>query len=225
MTDRPQMTVAATGATSDAADGPGGHDDRYVHPDGRCESSWVGPRTRIWAFAHVLEGAVVGADCNICDHAFVEDGALIGDRVTIKNQVLIWDGVTIEDDVFVGPAVVFTNDRTPRAHVHRERSEFVPTVVRRGATIGANATIVCGVEIGQHSFVAAGAVVTRDVADHAVVRGNPARRTGWVCVCGTMLGADLACPCGRAFELDADRLLERMTASSLSGASSRGGRR
>lgn len=203
-----------------------GSNHRFIHPDGRCESSWVGPRTRIWAFAHVLEGAVIGADCNIGDHAFIEGGALIGDRVTVKNQALIWDGVTIEDDAFIGPAVVFTNDRTPRAHVHKDRGEYVPTVVRRGATVGANATIVCGVEIGRHSFVAAGAVVTRDVPDHAVVRGNPARRTGWVCVCGTMLGVDLACSCGRAYELENDRLLERMTVTALGGSPGiAGGRR
>jgi acetyltransferase-like isoleucine patch superfamily enzyme len=116
-----------------------------VHPAGLCESSEVGPRTRIWAFAHVLPGAVVGADCNICDHAFVETGARVGDRVTVKNAVLIWDGVTIEDDVFIGPNVVFTNDLNPRAHVTKGRDRFVPTVVRRGATIGANATVVCGV--------------------------------------------------------------------------------
>ena len=165
----------------------------FVHPQGLCESDEVGPGTRVWAFAHVLEGARVGAGCNVCDHAFIESGAVVGDRVTVKNAVLIWDGVTIEDEVFLGPNMVFTNDLTPRAAIKKGSGDFLPTVVRRGATIGANA------------FVAAGAVVTRDVARHALVAGNPARRIGWVCTCGIRLPDDLRCKdCGRAFELVAE---------------------
>jgi UDP-2-acetamido-3-amino-2,3-dideoxy-glucuronate N-acetyltransferase len=173
----------------------------FVHPDGRCESGRVGPGTRIWAFAHVLSGAVIGRDCNICDHAFVEGDAVIGDRVTVKNGVLIWDGVTIGDDVFIGPGVVFTNDLTPRAHVKKAGGELTPTTVLRGATIGANSTIVCGVTIGRHAFVGAGSVVTRDVVDHAMVRGNPARQAGWVCSCGLALDERLVCTCGRSYHL------------------------
>jgi len=180
-------------------------DSVYVHPNGLCESDSVGPRTRVWAFAHVLPGARVGADCNVCDHAFVEGGAVIGDRVTVKNAVLVWDGVTVEDEVFLGPNMVFTNDLRPRAAFKKDRSAFVPTTVRRGATIGANATVVCGVEIGEQAFVAAGAVVIRDVAAHALVAGNPARRIGWVCTCGERLpeatATILTCPaCSRRFE-------------------------
>lgn len=171
-----------------------------VHPRGLCESDTVGPRTRIWAFAHVLPGAVIGSDCNICDHAFVEGGAVIGSGVTIKNAVLVWDRVTIEDEVFVGPNAVFTNDLRPRAAIKRGRDEWLPTLVRRGATIGANATIVCGVTIGEHAFVAAGAVVARDVAAHALVAGNPARFVGWVCSCGARLRVDLTCVCGLAWK-------------------------
>ncbi len=178
----------------------------FVHPMGLCESTSVGPGTRVWAFAHVMEGAVVGADCNICDHAFVERGARLGDRVTVKNAVLIWDRVTIEDDVFLGPGVVFTNDLKPRAAFKKSPDQFLPTVVRRGATVGANATIVCGTTIGAQAFVAAGAVVTRDVAAHALVAGSPARRVGWVCGCGERLGADLACSCGRAYRLAGGQL-------------------
>ena len=173
----------------------------FVHPDGRCESGTVGSGTRIWAFAHVLAGAVIGRDCNICDHAFVEGDAVIGDRVTVKNGVLIWDGVTIGDDAFIGPGVVFTNDLTPRAHVKKTGGELVPTAVRSGATIGANSTVVCGVTIGRHAFVAAGSVVTRDVVDHAMVRGNPARQSGWVCTCGLALDEHLVCTCGRSYHL------------------------
>jgi acetyltransferase-like isoleucine patch superfamily enzyme len=173
----------------------------YVHPKGLCESSTVGPGTRVWAFAHVMERAVVGADCNIGDHAFVEAGARLGDRVTVKNAVLVWDQVTVEDDVFLGPNAVFTNDLTPRAGRKKSPDEFLPTLVRRGATVGANATVICGTTIGAHAFVAAGAVVTRDVPAHALVAGNPAQRVGWVCTCGGRLDATLTCPCGRSYRL------------------------
>ena len=171
----------------------------FVHTSGLCESTDVGPRTRVWAFAHVLEGARVGADCNIGDHAFIEGGARLGSRVTVKNAVLVWDGVTIEDDVFLGPNMVFTNDLRPRAFLKASFS-VVPTVVRRGATIGANATVVCGATIGEYAFVAAGALVNRDVATHELVAGNPAIRIGWVCSCGSRLGDDLTCGCGKSFE-------------------------
>jgi acetyltransferase-like isoleucine patch superfamily enzyme len=179
----------------------------HVHPNGLCESATVGAGTRVWAFAHVMAGAVVGEDCNVGDHAFVETGARVGDRVTIKNGVLVWDGVVIEDEVFLGPAMVFTNDLRPRAAVHKEREQLLRTRVRRGATIGANATVVCGVEIGEHAFVGAGAVVTGDVLAHALVAGNPARPMGWVCECGARLGEDLVCACSRAYRLAGGGLL------------------
>lgn len=172
----------------------------FVHPNALCESDDVGARTRVWAFAHVMAGARVGADCNVCDGAFIEGGAVIGDRVTIKNHVLVWDKVTVEDDVFLGPNVVFTNDPNPRVAFKKPPERFTPTLVRRGASIGANATIVCGVTIGEHAMVGAGSVVARDVAAHALVVGNPARAIGWVCVCGTTLGDDLVCPsCRRRY--------------------------
>jgi len=177
----------------------------YVHPRGLCESDRVGPRTRIWAFAHVLPGAEVGADCNVGDHAFIEGGARVGDRVTVKNAVLVWDRVTVEDEVFLGPNMVFTNDLAPRVGFRKAPEELVPTLVRRGATIGANATVVCGVTIGRHAFVAAGAVVVDDVADHALVAGNPARRIGWVCTCGRRIGEPLACSCGRSYRIVDER--------------------
>lgn len=190
----------------------------FVHPQGLCESDDVGPRTRVWAWAHVLPGAVVGADCNICDHAFVERGARIGDRVTVKNAVLVFDGVTAEDDVFLGPNVVFTNDYLPRAHVKKGADEFLATTVRTGASIGANATVVCGVTIGAHALVGAGPVVTRDVPPHTLVAGNPARRMGWVCSCGTRLGDDLACPaCGRGHAPAGDGLAESPARTAANG--------
>jgi acetyltransferase-like isoleucine patch superfamily enzyme len=149
-----------------------------------------------------MDGARVGADCNICDHVFIEAGAIVGNRVTIKNAVLLWDKVIVEDDVFLGPNAVFTNDLLPRGALRKDRALFLPTVIRRGATIGANATIVCGVTIGELAFVGAGAVVTADVPSHALVVGNPARRVGWACSCGGRIRQDLACPCGRRYEPD-----------------------
>jgi UDP-2-acetamido-3-amino-2,3-dideoxy-glucuronate N-acetyltransferase len=145
----------------------------YRHPNALVETDAIGDDTRVWAFAHVLRGAIVGRQCNVCDHVFIEDGAAVGDRVTIKCGVQIWKGVTLEDDVFVGPNATFTNDAFPRSRHWPEK--YPTTLVRKGASIGANATILPGLVIGQHSMVGAGAVVTRNVPPYAVVVGNPAR--------------------------------------------------
>jgi UDP-2-acetamido-3-amino-2,3-dideoxy-glucuronate N-acetyltransferase len=147
------------------------------------EGATIGDGTKIWHFCHVMAGARVGAGCVLGQNVFVAGGAVVGDRCRIQNNVSIYDGVELEDDVFVGPSAVFTNVKNPRAAVSR-KSAFVKTRVGRGATIGANATIVCGVEIGEYGFVGAGAAVTRNVLAHALVTGVPARRTGWVCACG-----------------------------------------
>jgi UDP-2-acetamido-3-amino-2,3-dideoxy-glucuronate N-acetyltransferase len=179
----------------------------FVHEMALCESTDVGPDTRVWAFAHIMAGASVGAACNVCDHAFIEGGAIVGNGVTVKNNVVIWAGVTIEDDVFLGPNATFTNDLHPRAAIKKTSSELVPTLVRRGATVGANATIVCGVTIGRDAFIGAGAVVTSDVLPHALMLGNPARRRGWVCTCGNRLPPDLRCTCGRNYLEDAGGLV------------------
>lgn len=152
--------------------------DLFVHPQGICESSQVGKGTRVWAFAHVLPGAVIGEDCNICDHVFVENRVKLGNRVTVKCGVQIWDGITIEDDVFIGPNATFTNDMFPRSKVHL--GEYPPTTICAGASIGANATILPGLTIGRNAMIGAGAVVTRSVPPNAVVVGNPARITGYV---------------------------------------------
>lgn len=150
----------------------------FIHPKAIVESSAIGPGTRIWAFAHVLPGAVIGADCNICDGVFIENDVRIGDRVTIKCGVQLWDGITLEDDVFVGPNATFTNDPFPRSKVYPE--QFARTLVRHGASIGANATILPGLTIGPRAMVGAGAVVTRDVPANAIVVGNPATIVGYV---------------------------------------------
>lgn len=148
-------------------------DSPRIHPAALCETSHIGPRTRIWAFTHILPSAIIGADCNICDHVFIENDVVIGDRVTIKCGVQIWDSMRIEDDVFIGPNATFCNDRFPRS---RQRpAAYIPILIRKGASIGANATILPGVEIGTSAMVGAGAVVTRHVPPHTLVAGNPAR--------------------------------------------------
>jgi UDP-2-acetamido-3-amino-2,3-dideoxy-glucuronate N-acetyltransferase len=164
---------------------------RYIHPAAIVESDRIGAGTRIWAFSHVLEGSSIGDDCNIGDHCYIESGAIVGDRVTIKNSVAVWDGVVLEDGVFVGPAVTFMNDKRPRSprlpearHVYADGGWLERTLVRRGATLGGGAVILPGITIGEFGFVAAGALVTRDVPPHALVAGHPARVRGWVCRCG-----------------------------------------
>lgn len=146
--------------------------DPYVHPRALVESDEIGSGTRIWAFAHVMAGARVGADCNVCDHTFIENGACVGDRVTIKSGVYLWAGTVIEDDVFIGPQATFTNDRFPRS---RRPWTCEGITVRRGATIGAGAVLLPGVNIGAAAMVGAGAVVVSDVEPACVVVGNPAR--------------------------------------------------
>lgn len=150
----------------------------FKHDLAVVESSTVGRGTRIWAFAHVLPGAQIGADCNICDHTFIENDVVIGDRVTIKCGVYVWDGVRLEDDVFVGPNAAFTNDKRPRSGVHNKHLPI--TTVKAGASLGANSTIMPGITIGSRALVGAGAVVTRDVPPWAIVIGNPARIAGYV---------------------------------------------
>ncbi len=150
----------------------------YIHPQAICESSNIGANTRIWAFAHILPNAVIGRDCNICDSVFIENEVLIGDRVTVKCGVQLWDGLVIEDDVFIGPNATFTNDPFPRSKIYPEK--FLKTLIRKGASIGANATILPGLEIGPGAMVGAGAVVTQSVPPNAIVVGNPARITGYV---------------------------------------------
>ncbi|HEY4442396.1 MAG TPA: WxcM-like domain-containing protein [Candidatus Elarobacter sp.] len=151
--------------------------EHFEHPQALVESSTIGAGTKVWAFAHVLSGAVIGRDCNICDHTFIENDVVVGDRVTVKCGVQLWDGVRLEDDVFIGPNATFTNDAFPRSKDYP--ASFPHTVVKRGASIGANATILPGLTIGERAMVGAGAVVTRNVPPNAVVAGNPARIIGY----------------------------------------------
>jgi len=189
--------------------------DVFVHPLALCESQEVGNGSRIWPFAHVMVGAIVGEECNIGGHTFIETGARIGDRVTIKNGVMVFRGSVVEDDVFIGPGVIFTNDRHPRSprmeavrNRYQEQGKWLsPIHVCRGATIGAGAILIAGVTVGAFACVGASAVVTRDVTDHAIVVGAPARAAGWACVCGRPLSSTHECPdCGRCFRFAKNQL-------------------
>jgi UDP-2-acetamido-3-amino-2,3-dideoxy-glucuronate N-acetyltransferase len=190
----------------------------FLHPKGMAESASIGRGTRIWAFAHVMKDSEVGASCNIGEHSFIESGAKIGNNVTVKNGVSVWRGVIVEDDAFLGPHCVFTNDMNPRSYIKKGPDSLLKTLVRKGATVGAGAVIVCGHEIGCYAFVGAGAVVIRDVPDFALVVGNPARQIGWICLCAEKLpiSASVApgehCRCG-ACGSEFQRIENRLTAT------------
>ena len=175
------------------------HESSFV--DDPCR---IGTGTKIWHFCHVMKDSVIGRDCNIGQNVVVSPGVSIGDGCKIQNNVSLYTGVVLEDSVFCGPSMVFTNVVNPRSEVVR-KNEYKKTLVRRGASLGANCTIVCGVTIGRYAFVGAGTVVTRDVADYALVVGNPARRTGWMCRCGVKLqleGEATRCAsCGSAYRM------------------------
>ena len=166
----------------------------FQHPAAIVESAHIGDGTRVWAWAHILSGARIGRDCNICDHTFIEGQAVIGDRVTIKNGVQLWSGVRIEDDVFIGPNATFTNDRFPRSGHHLAPREVPHTIVRRGASIGANATVLPGVTIGEGAMIGAGTVVTRDVPPNSVLTGNPGNIIGYTGVTGAPMDAIRVAP-------------------------------
>ena len=161
--------------------------DYFVHESAYVDDgAKIGKGTKVWHFCHVMPGADIGERCNLGQNVVVMTGTRIGNNVKIQNNVSVYEGVTLEDDVFCGPSCVFTNVLTPRSHVSR-KNEYVPTLVQRGATIGANATIVCGSTIGEYAFVAAGAVVASDVPAYGLMVGVPARRVGWMCQCGERL--------------------------------------
>jgi len=164
-----------------------------------ADGAKIGKGTRVWAFANIQAGAVIGEDCNICDGCFVENGAVIGNHVTLKNGVAVFEGITLADDVFCGANTAFINDRYPRSH-RSDAWTLEKTVVKKGATIGCNASILCGITVHEYAMIGAGSVVTKDVPPYTVVAGNPARRHGYACSCGRVLNADLSCACGLNFE-------------------------
>ena len=188
----------------------------FAHPQALIdEGVSIGRATRVWAFAHIAHGAILGEDCNICDHGFIEGGVRIGNRVTVKCGVYLWDGLTIEDDVFIGPAAVFTNDTRPRSKQHLK--VYLLTLLKQGCTVGAGSIILPGITIGRWAMVGAGAIVTRDVPDYALVVGSPARFRAWICRCGEKLapasGRLLGCACGRTYEQISENQLKEADAA------------
>ena len=183
-----------------------------IHPTALVGTDKIGDGTRIWAFCNVLAGARIGRDCNICDRCFLENDVVLGDRVTVKCGVSLYDGIDIEDDVFVGPDVSFSNDSRPRSRV--PRGPAARTRLRQGASIGAAAVILPGVTIGRWAMVGAASLVTRDVADHALAYGSPARHHGFVCRCARSLAFSdrrAVCSCGRGYTLGPDETVREET--------------
>src|SRR5205814_4597085 len=173
----------------------------------------IGEGTKIWHFCHIITGATIGRGCNIGQNVVISPRVTVGNNVKIQNNVSVYTGVVLEDDVFCGPSMVFTNVVNPRSHVSR-KDEYRPTLVKRGASLGANSTIVCGHTIGRYAFIGAGAVVTRDVPDYALVLGNPGRIAGWMCQCGVKLAGGARAPesagcgaCGTRYRADAGTLV------------------
>lgn len=184
----------------------------FVHPSAFVDAGvTLGEGTKVWHFCHIQSGASIGAGCTLGQNVNVAGHVRIGPGCKIQNNVSVYEGVELEAYVFCGPSCVFTNDLTPRAKYPKGRSGYLRTLVKEGASIGANATIVCGHTIGRWALIGAGAVVTDDVADHALMLGVPARRCGWVCECGEILGADLRCQkCGRSYRETAEGLKEEV---------------
>ncbi|MDF2645162.1 MAG: UDP-2-acetamido-3-amino-2,3-dideoxy-D-glucuronate N-acetyltransferase [Paenibacillus sp.] len=179
----------------------------FFHPSAIVdEGAVIGKQTKIWHFSHIMSGAVIGERCNLGQNVFVANNVKVGNNVKIQNNVSLYEGVVLEDDVFCGPSMVFTNVKTPRSAFPRNTSEaYLPTLIKKGASLGANSTVVCGGSIGKSAMVAAGAVVTKDVPDYALVAGVPAKIIGWVCDCGERLNFDehlnSICGCSRSYIL------------------------
>ncbi|WP_337033119.1 acyltransferase [Paenibacillus illinoisensis] len=180
----------------------------FVHPQAIVETNDIGDDSRIWAFAHVLPNAKIGSNCNINDHTFIENDVTLGDNVTIKSGVYIWDGVTIEDNVFIGPNVTFTNDLRPRSKQYP--SEFLETMIKEWASIGANSTIIAGNTIGRYAMIGAGSVVTKSIPNNTLWYGNPAVFQSYICNCGEKLKELLECPeCHKQYSLECGLIVEK----------------
>ena len=181
----------------------------FIHPKAIVETDEIGIGTRIWGFTHILKKVKIGEHCNIGEHCFIETGAIIKNYITIKNGVCIWNGITLENGVFIGPNATFTNDLQPRAFYKKSITEYLKsTIIKKGVTIGANSTIVCGNTINQFAFIGAGTVVTKDVYPFELVVGNPAHRISYICICGKPLSKTLKCNCGCEYQFNNNNILE-----------------
>lgn len=163
----------------------------FIHELADVQTGNIGDGTKIWQFVVILPGARIGKNCNICSHCFIENDVVIGDNVTIKNGVQLWDGIRVEDNVFIGPNVTFTNDLLPRSKQYPDK--FIQTIVKKWASIGANATIIAGITIGEYAMIGAGSVVTKNIGNHELWYGNPAQFKGYICKCGNKLNANFVC--------------------------------
>lgn len=180
----------------------------FVHPSSYVDDNVsIGEGTKVWHFCHIQSGSCIGKNCSMGQNVNIGNNVHVGNDVRIQNNVSLYEGVEIEDNVFLGPSCVFTNVLTPRAHfpVH---GHYTPTLIKQGASLGANCTIVCGHTVGKSALIAAGAVVTKDVKDFALMAGVPARQIGWVCECGQPLDATYHCSCGRKYHLDDEQLIQ-----------------
>lgn len=186
-------------------------DDYFVHESSYVdEDVKIGKKTKIWHFCHIQTGARIGEDCSLGQNVNVSNNVKIGNGCKIQNNVSVYEGVEMEDYVFCGPSMVFTNDLTPRAKYPKGSAGYKKTLLKTGTSVGANATIVCGNTLGKWSMIASGAVVTKDVPDHALMAGVPAKRIGWVCECGEVLKSGLTCEkCGRSYEIQDTGLVEK----------------
>ncbi|WFD11385.1 acyltransferase [Tepidibacter hydrothermalis] len=180
----------------------------FIHQKAIVDTKKIGCDTRIWPFTHILEGATIGTNCNICEHVFIENNVTVGNDVTIKNGVYIWDGIFIEDNVFIGPCVTFINDVHPRSKVYP--IEFEKTIIKKGASLGANSTIMGGLTIGEYATIGAGSVVLRNVNSYEIIAGNPGNLIGYNCSCSKRLNIDkdnyAKCECGLKYKLESNKL-------------------
>ena len=178
-----------------------------LHPTAEVQSKNIGDRTEVWQNCVILEGAVIGNDCNICYNVFVENDVKIGDNVVIKSGVQLWDGLTLENNVFIGPNVTFTNDLLPRSN--HQQFDLQRTIIKKGASIGANSTIICGITIGKYAMIGAASMVTKSIPDHTLWYGNPAKFKGYVCQCGEKLDDNMKCTkCNRNYQLKEGQVVE-----------------
>lgn len=181
----------------------------FVHPSSYIdEGVEIGENTKIWHFCHIQKGAKIGSNCSFGQNVNISNNVVIGNFVKVQNNVSLYEGVELEDYVFCGPSCVFTNDLTPRARYPKGSVGYKKTLIKHDASIGANATIVCGHTIGEFALIAAGAVVTKNVPAHALMMGIPAKQVGWVCNCGNVLSSNLECTCGKKFTFDSDSIKE-----------------